>query len=160
MHDDLRMPPKDTILDVKLGRIESDLALSTARSISNPGQVPVRYGYGHGNMIIWNDRDTRDLLFTHDGNTLRSNACRALWHMSPAVIKELIRGYRLARAAGLLGDGKCNEEAALFMSRTNVDDNCVPLTRDQLIVDGRQQMGELVSVLRAENRKPGGIKVS
>lgn len=156
MHDDLRMPPKDTILDVKLGRIESDLVSATARSISDPGQVPERYGYDHGNMIIWNDRGTRDLLFTHDGNTLRSNACRALWHMSPAVIKELIRGYRLARAAGLLGDGKCNEEAALYLSNLNVADN----DRDTRIADGKRQMAEIVGILRKEDRKPGGIKSS
>lgn len=36
---------------------------------------------------------------------------------SPLELRELVRGYALARAAGLLGDGKINPEVAIWYAR-------------------------------------------
>jgi hypothetical protein len=71
-----------------------------------PETVPNRFGYDHGNMLIRDKNGKLDLLFTHNGDDLRRNACRVLSNMSPDITLELIRGYEIARAAGLLGDGK------------------------------------------------------
>lgn len=148
MHDDEQYPPQQGIPDVKLGRMLKDLAWAKGKD------EPARFGCDHGNMLIWSQKGGWDLLFTHDGDFLRGNAARVLWHFSPAVSEELIRGYKLARAAGLLGDGKCNEAAAIYMG----GGSCSYSSTLNAIAAGKEKMAALVEVLRAENRKPGGIK--
>lgn len=158
MADAAPKPPlrTDTIPEVKLGRMASDISYAAAGWTARKGtDIPVRFGYDHGNMLVESKAGKRDLLFTHDGDALRQNACRALWQLSPDISTELIRGYRLARAAGLLGDDQCNEAAALYL--------CPPAMRgnDALSIEaGKKHMAGLAEILRRENRKPGGIKTS
>jgi hypothetical protein len=135
------------ILDVALNRIETDVDWAASGYAANEGRDIVEsFGYDHGNMLIRSKAGKLDLLFTHNGDSLRSNACRILYRMTPKVIRELIRGYKLARACGLLGDGKVCSAVLDHLSKQ------VPDPHSLLI--------GIADVLRCENRKPGGIKSS
>lgn len=102
-----RRAPRTTIPRAKMVRIRSDLYHATSGWSKNEGNdIPTRFGYDHGNMLVHAKSGKVDLLFEHNGDSLRSSACRALWHLSPDITTELMRGYEIARAAGLLGDDK------------------------------------------------------
>jgi hypothetical protein len=154
MADAAPKPPLTyTIASAKLDRIENDLR----RLRRNPVDGPMlsRFEYDHSNTLVIDSRGKRDLLILNSV-PLASDIARLLQHTSPAIVGELVRGYRLAKAVGLLGDDQCSETAALFMSRKDPEDY-IPSER---IADGKEQMAALAEVLRKENRKPGGIKTS
>jgi hypothetical protein len=92
---------RNTIANAKLDRIDSDLG----RLRRNPVDGPTlsRFAYDHSNTVVIDSNGKRDLLIE---NTvpLASDIARLLQHVSPAIMKELVRGYRLARGAGLLED--------------------------------------------------------
>jgi hypothetical protein len=92
---------QQTIATAKLDRIINDLH----RLRRNPVDGPMlsRFEYDHSNTLVVDSNGKRDLLIE---NTvpLASDIARLLQHVSPAVVAELVRGYRLARGAGLLGD--------------------------------------------------------
>lgn len=140
----------DVIPDVKLERMTTDLA----RLRHNPADGPMlsRFAYDHSNTLVIDSTGKRDLLIPNSV-PLASDIARLLQHISPAIVGELVNGYRLARAAGLLNDGKCNREVAIRLSRLPDAHSA-----DEHADDGKRQMEALVEVLRSENRKPGGIK--
>lgn len=150
---DEKKPLRNTIASAKLDRIDNDLC----RLRHNPVDGPMlsRFAYDHSNTLVIDSNGKRDLLI-QSSVPLASDIARLLQHCSPAMMEELVRGYRLAKAVGLLGDDQCNEAAALFMSRKDPEDY-IPAER---IADGKEQMLALGEILRKENRKPGGIKIS
>lgn len=141
-----------TITNAKLRRMESDISWATSGYAANNGaDVIDHFGYDHGNMLITNKNGKTDLLFEHNGDSLRSNACRILYNLNPDMTRELIRGYQLARAAGLLGDGMVNEAYAKGMIS-----RCVCQFPSD-IQSGLVAISEQRDILRQENKKPGGI---
>jgi hypothetical protein len=101
-----RRPFNITLPSSRTEYIRSDVKYSTALADKRPESVPTRFEYDHGNMLVRDKTGKLDLLFAHDGSELKRNACRILAQMSPDTTLELIRGYEIARCAGLLGDGK------------------------------------------------------
>lgn len=102
-----RPAPWTTIADAKLDRIRRAVYSSKSGWTKNNGDdIPSRFLYDHGNMLVVAKSGKKDLLFEHNGDSLRSNATRCLYEMSPDIIDELMRGYVIARAAGLLGDDR------------------------------------------------------
>lgn len=127
---------EDTIPEVKLGRIDNDAQYATSKSSEHPEWYVSRFGYDHGSLTAWDTTGKQRLVFAAEGDIFLGNVTRAIWQLSPAITQELVRGYRLARAAGILGDGKINAEVALLgVSET------------------------IREILRKEAHKPGGIPV-
>jgi hypothetical protein len=95
------MSDRKIIANAKLDRIERDLD----RMRRNPKDGPMleRFGYDHGNGLIYGTDGSCDLLFDNS-KKLHSDAARLLMHCAPETIKELVHGYRLARMAGIIGD--------------------------------------------------------
>lgn len=94
-------PLRHTIQEAKLARIDSDLH----RLRRNPVDGPMisRFRYDHSNTLIVDSDGKTDLLIEND-TQIHRDCARLLQHVSPAMLAEFVRGYRLARAAGLLGD--------------------------------------------------------
>lgn len=157
-------PLRTTIPEVKLGRIEQDVQYASMNSVKQPEWFVDRFGYDHGSLTVHTkskhggkpgEGHRHELVFAADGDILRSNVARAVHHFSPAVAQELIRGYRLARAAGLLGDGRYNPAAAKAMS-TKVGH----WNEHEHEESGVQAMAALSDVLRRENCTPGGMPLN
>lgn len=154
MADDAPKPSlRNTIPSAKLDRIDNDLHWIRRNPVDGP--MLSRFAYDHSNTLVYDSKGKCDLLIPNSV-PLASDIARLLQHCSPAMIAEFVRGYRLARAAGLIDEGVCNEEVALYLSNLNAADN----DRDARIADGKRQMVEIVGILRKEDRKPGGIKSS
>jgi len=145
-------PLRDTIPDVKLHRMDRDIAY--CRHHPSDGPMLSRFSYDHSNTLVHDSKGRVDLLIP---NTvpLASDIARLLQHISPAMVTELIHGYRLARAAGLLGDGRYNPETAQKLS---------PLVGKwephEHEAAGVRVMNEITETLRKANRQPGGIKLN
>lgn len=126
--------PRATIQNAKLDRIENDMA----RLRHNPVDGPMisRFLYDHSNTLIVDSAGKTDLLIQ---NTvpLASDIARLLQHVSPAMLEELARGYRLARVCGLLD--------------TPPIDDLKPLIDPE-------RAAMVVERVRELNRKPGGIR--
>lgn len=137
--------PRDTILEVKLGYMAADLQ----RLRRNPVDGPMlsRFSYDHSNTIVHDSKGKRDLLIP---NTvpMASDIARFLQHVSPVMVAELMRGYRLARAAGLLGDGRYNPATAQAMSIA-----VGKWTPEEHEANGVEQMAKLRDILDAEIKK-------
>lgn len=141
-----------TIPNAKLDDIEHSLRY--IRRNPNDGAMLSHFGYDHGNTLVIDSTGKRDLLIEHNGDCVRRDVARVLQYASPAMLGELARGYRLARACGLLGDGVCNDEVAAHVSTLRGHHS-----HGEHVQNGRQVLEGLVTVLRAEARKPGGIAV-
>jgi len=88
-----------TIPDAKLLRIEGDLHYIKRHPSDGPMLSCFRYDHGH--TIVVDTNGKQDLLIEHS-DRIRRDCARLLQHVSPAMIAEFVRGYRLARGAGLL----------------------------------------------------------
>jgi hypothetical protein len=90
-----------TLANAELDRIDRDLF----RLRRNPrdGAMLARFAYDHGNTLVYDTMGKCDLLIENDTD-IKRDCARLLQHCSPAIIKELLRGYGLARDAGLLED--------------------------------------------------------
>jgi len=93
---------RKTIANAKLHRIESDLSRLRRHPIDGP--MLREFGCDHSNGVICDTNGKWDLLFENNGDHVRADAARLIQHCSVENITELVRGYRLARDAGLLGD--------------------------------------------------------
>lgn len=144
MNTEVKKPPlrTDTLPDVKLTRIRQNASYAAARSSEHPDWYVSRFGYDHGALIAWDTTGKKRLVFAPDGDIFLGNVTRAVHELSPEVTQELVRGYRLARAAGLLNDGKINPEVAKLGGAAGL--NIIASIRE---------------TLRKENYKPGGIPV-
>lgn len=96
----MKMKFHHIIANAKLDRIEFD-----ARYVGS--QVTQLY-YDHGSLLFsGNDRNggviSKALLFDHHAIDPNGSA-RILQHAVPQVMEELVRGYKLAKEAGLLGE--------------------------------------------------------
>jgi hypothetical protein len=80
---------------------EMDNALHRLRRHPNDGPMIDRFGYDHGNTLIYDTSGACDLLIENTTDVKRDCA-RLLLHCSPAQMRELWRGYMLAKEAGLL----------------------------------------------------------
>lgn len=129
----------DTIHGVKLDRIESNARYIRRNPVDGP--MISRFGYDHGHLLIIDSTGKKDLLADRESNPLVRDVARLLCEISPGVVEELVRGYKLARAAGLLGDGKINPEVA------------------KLAVLGERVSDKLRAILQKANRQPGGIAI-
>lgn len=145
---------ENTIPHAKLGRIVQDVRRASSKSSEHPEFYVSRFGNDHGSLTVWDMAGKQQLVFSADGDILRGNVSRALWQLSPAITEELVRGYKLARAAGLLGDGKINLELAKFLSPLSIG-----FTDEQQLVAGAAIADGMRNVLRKENHKPGGVPI-
>ncbi len=93
--------PSATIQNAKLDRIEIDLRYLRRNPID--GSMLSRFTYDHGNTLVYDSNGKIDLLIEND-TQIHRDCARLLQHVSPAMMAEFVRGYRLARAAGLLED--------------------------------------------------------
>jgi hypothetical protein len=109
-------PKRLTIAEAMLMRITRDQHYASSRSVDKSENLS-RFKYNHGTITIVAENGDEGILFEPDGSSLRSKAAHCLWQMSPKIVIELIRGYRLARAAGLLGDGVHDDDAMQWVSR-------------------------------------------
>lgn len=95
--------PKNTIPMATMRRIDSDLY--RIRHHPSDGPSLERFAYDHSNTLVIDSTGKKDLLIPNSV-PLASDIARLLQHCSPAMIRELVRGYRIAKMAGILGDGK------------------------------------------------------
>lgn len=93
---------RSTIPDARLSRIESDINY-TRRPSSKDGAMLSRFSYDHSNTLVHDSKGRCDLLIPNSV-PLAGDIARVLQHSSPAILLELVRGYRLARGAGLLDE--------------------------------------------------------
>lgn len=87
------------ISDAKLR--ELDNALCRIRRNPIDGPMVERFGYDHGNTLIYDTAGGCDLLIENTTET-RRDCARLFQFCSPAMMRELWRGYRLAKEAGLI----------------------------------------------------------
>lgn len=87
--------------NAKLSRIESDLSYLKRHPVDGP--MLSRFGYDHSNTTVYDTKGRCDLLIPNSV-PLASDIARLLQHCSPAMIGELVRGYKIASEAGLLHD--------------------------------------------------------
>jgi hypothetical protein len=80
---------------------ELDRALNRIRRNPKDGPMIERFGYDHGNTLIFDTSGKCDLLI-ENSDDVRRDCARLLLHCSPANMRELWRGYMLAKEAGLL----------------------------------------------------------
>lgn len=139
-------PPTKTIPHARLDRMRRALFWGGVSGwLKNNGDdVPAKFGYDHGNMLVTAKSGKKDLLFEHNGDSLRSNACRVLYEFDPETTAELMRGYQIARSAGLLGEHKppCPEVAEAI---TDAHLNLIP---DAL-------MDRVYEAIRLKHRREG-----
>lgn len=90
------------IPEAKLFRIEQDASYASAKSLNDKDEYVSRFEYHHGSLVAVTTSGKKVLIFEANGDILRGNVTRALWQLSPAIVKELIRGYRLAIKKRLL----------------------------------------------------------
>lgn len=88
-----------TLTNIKLDKLENDLARLRRHPIDGP--MLERFGYDHGNGLIYGTDGKCNLLFENI-TELNRDAARLLLHCDPATMKELARGYRIALKANLL----------------------------------------------------------
>ena len=95
------MKREKILADAKLTRIESDVLWSKMEGI-------IGFQRDHGNLLIETRKPNFDLVvdigYLHEGRTDRSAAAMILQHAAPDTMAELVRGYRLAKKAGLLNE--------------------------------------------------------
>lgn len=84
--------------EAKLSRMESDIA--RLRHHPSDGPMLSRFAYDHSNTLVYDSEGKCDLLVRNDV-PMASDIARLLQHVSPVIMTELIRGYRLALKAGL-----------------------------------------------------------
>lgn len=130
--------PRATLPNPKLDRIENDIA----RLRRNPrdGAMLARFEYDHSNTLVIDSNGKKDLLIQ---NTvpLASDIARLLQHCSPAVVEELLRGYRIAKDAGILGGVE------------------MPINEITGWVDHERAEGIYQAIHKAKNNRPGGHRV-
>lgn len=89
------------ISNAKLGQIENRLE----RLRRNPVDGPMlqRFGYDHGNGLIYDTNGKCDLLF-ENSDQVRRDAAAILYEIGNVqeTLMELIQGYKAAKKAGLL----------------------------------------------------------
>lgn len=90
------------IPEAKLKRIEQDAHYASMKSLANPDWYISRFEYHHGSLVVVTSSGAKHLVFEANGDILRGNVTRAIWQLAPDIIKELIRGYRLANNSELL----------------------------------------------------------
>jgi hypothetical protein len=83
------------IAEAKLKRIEQDASYASAKSLEHPEWYVSRFEYHHGSLVAVTTKGTKELIFEANGQILRGNVTRAIWQLSPEIVKELIRGYRI-----------------------------------------------------------------
>lgn len=113
--------PIDPIPNAELDRIASDLA--RIRHHPRDGASLSRFAYDHSNTLVIDSKGKTDLLIENT-RPLASDIARLLQHCSPATITELVRGYRLARAAGLTEDKAAKPDCSRCGGRHNPEDVC------------------------------------
>lgn len=150
----------DTIPEVRLGRIAQAVHHASMRSIEHPDWYVDRFGYDHGSLIVYTKSapgkpGKRELIIDAQGDILKGNVTRAIYELNPATTEELIRGYRLARAAGLLGDGRYCPEAMQYASPQGYG-----FSPSERAESGAKVMELMAEELRKANRQPGGIKLN
>lgn len=99
---------REIIGDAKLLRIENDVSYATTRE-KHDSPTLTGFRYDHGNLLWLDSAGACDILFLSDGSRMKYAAARALWHMAPKIVQELIWGYRLAKKAGLLELPRCEK---------------------------------------------------
>jgi hypothetical protein len=80
---------------------ELDRALCRLRRNPIDGPMIERFGYDHGNTLIYDTSGKCDLLIDNS-DEIRRDCARLFQFCSPAMMRELWRGYKLAKAAGLI----------------------------------------------------------
>lgn len=112
---------RDIIGDAKLTRIENDVSWARMRETHTSPSLE-GFRYDHGNLLYLDSDGRCDILFLSDGSRMKYCAARALWHMAPKIVQELIWGYRLAKKAGLLELPRCEKTLRELRSVTAVND--------------------------------------
>lgn len=102
---------------------ELDNALCRIRRNPIDGPMIDRFGYDHGNTLIYDTAGGCDLLI-ENSTDVRRDCARLLQFCSPAMLRELWRGYVLARQAGLLESSL--SDAALAIPTTGGERAMVP----------------------------------
>lgn len=133
-----------------LDKIES--AVHMARRNKADGPMISHFGYDHGNGLIYSTDGKCDLLFENSAKVNRDAAWLMCALNSPTVIAELVQGYRLAVAAGLVGD-KINPEVATQLSRLPVG------SLVEHVNDGCRVSQILRDTLQKANREAGGVSL-
>jgi hypothetical protein len=114
------------------------------------GPTISRFEYDHSNTLLVTSDGKRDLLIENDTQPHRDCAV-FLCEISPAIVAELLRGYELARGAGLIDDTS-NPVAEEYLS--TLGHGFSPPERAE---DGRRVMAGLRARLedeaKAANRK-------
>jgi len=132
-----------TIPHARLDRIESNVRYTKRHPVD--GAMLSRFGYDHGHLLIIDSKGKHDLLADRESHPLVCDAARILHEVSPDIIDELVRGYRLAKAAGILGD---SEPALTEVEELYADGASFRVT-GQAIYDG----------IKRAQRRPGGFRV-
>lgn len=117
------------------------------------GPMISRFEYDHSNTLIVTSDGKRDLLIENDTQPHRDCAV-FLCEISPTIVAELLRGYEMARGAGLIDDTS-NPVAEEYLS--TLGHGFSPPERQE---DGRRVMAGLHARLedeaKAANRQGGG----
>lgn len=142
--------PKVTIGATAQARIRDACWRSQSTWEKNNGNDALSYFQcDHGNSIVVAKSGKKDLLFTHGGDQLRSNAARFIAGVSPVLVEELLRGYRIAGLAGLLGDGKpALPDVAAAQSTLRGH-----FTNGEHVASGQDHIEYLTEVIRLHGRK-------
>jgi len=151
---------ENTIPEARLHRIGQAVHHASARSELHPEWYVNHFGYDHGSLIVYTQSapgkpGKAELIIDAQGDILKGNVTRAIYELNPATTEELIRGYRLARAAGLLGDGRYSLEAMQYASSLGCG-----FSPPERAADGAKVMAAMAEALRKADRQPGGIKLN
>lgn len=136
-----------TLAKVKLDKIENDL--DRLRRNPKDGPMLARFGYDHGCGLIYGSDGSCDLLFDNE-KELNRDAARLLLHCAPETIAELVRGYRLAKTAGLVDGADTNitdELTRMFgtMAQSRID-KIAGIAKAMAIRDKRSDANKETSV--------------
>lgn len=127
---------RPTIPHTKLDRMTSDINYHWS------GRPRIsRFGYDHGHTLVWDDKGKCDLLIDRESNPFGSDVARLLQHCSPDMMRELVRGYRLAKVAGILGDGER------------------PIEEVDAVYEDHDTGDMIYQAIKKAQRKPGGYDV-
>src|SRR5882757_4128038 len=96
------MPIHRHVTNAKLDRLARDASLARSRKTFDSAWLS-GFAYDHGNLLSVDNKDRKDILFLCEGDGMKYNSARALHGCDPNTIIELVRGYKIAKDAGLLG---------------------------------------------------------
>lgn len=73
-----------------------------SRRHQNDGATIKSFTYYHGDAAVRGSDGVEELLFLHEGSSLKRDVSAFLNRLSPDIITELLNGYRMAKEAGLI----------------------------------------------------------